>query len=158
MASRRFVAQLLDLGLRLERRAAQLVGAQARRGRQQAQAVEGLLVLRDLLRELGVLVAVGEVGRGVGQDVGEGLGREDLLEQGRVLGAVRLREPPTEGLAAGLEVLLAVGQLLLQEAEREVRLALLVDELGVALLDALEPLGDLLDALPDGRPGRRGCR
>ena len=53
-----------------------------------------------------------------------------------------------EGLTPSLQVLLAVGQLLLEEAQGVVRLALLVDELGVALLDALEPLGDLLDALP----------
>ncbi len=144
------LAQLHDLGLRLEGRTAQLVRLQPGRRRQQAQAVKGLLVLADLARQLGVLVAVGQVGRGVREDVGERLGREDLVEQGGVLGPGRLREAHAEGLAAGPEVLLAVGQLLLQEPQGEVRLALLVDQLRVAILDAVEAVADLLDALLDG--------
>ncbi len=145
------LTQLLHLGLGLQGGAAQLVGLQARRGGQQAQVVEGLLVLRDLPGQLRILVTVGEVGRGVREHVGERFSREDLLEQGGVLRPVRLGEPPAEGLAPSLQVILAVGELLLQQAEREVGLALLVHELSVALLDAVQPLLDLLDALLDGR-------
>ena len=148
----------LDLLAGLDRGAAQLVGAQARRGRHEAQGVEGLLVRGDVLGQLLVLVAVGEVGVGLAHDVGEGVGREDLLEQGRALGAVGLGEPLPEGLAAGAQVLLAADELLGQQAQRPVALAQLVHELVVAGADTVEALDGLLDATLDAGPGRRSMR
>ena len=136
----------LDLLAGLDRGAAQLVGAQARRGRHEAQGVEGLLVRGDVLGQLLVLVAVGEVGVGLAHDVGEGVGREDLLEQGRALGAVGLGEALPEGLAAGAQVLLAADELLGQQVQGPVALAQLVDELVVACADTGEALDGLLDA------------
>ena len=63
------------------------------------------------------------------------------------VGAVGLGEAQAHGLATGLQVSLAVGQLLLEQTQREVRLTLLVDEPGVLVLDLLDAGLDLDDAL-----------
>jgi len=141
--------EFLDLGLRLERVAAQLVRVQPRGGGQQTEIVKRLLVLDDLFSQLRVLVAVGEIGRGVGQDIGERIGRHDLIEQRSVLGTIGLHDASAEGLSSRLEIILAIGELLLQEPQGEVCLTLLIDELGMAGLDTVEALADLVDALLD---------
>ena len=92
-----------------------------------------------------VLVAVREVGGGLTQDVGEGVGREDLLEQRGVLGPVRFCEAYAQCLAACLQVVLATGQLLLQQSQREVGLLQVLDERGVPSLGAREGSFGTLD-------------
>ena len=142
------LAARLDLLTGLDRRAAQLVGAQPGRRGHETERVEGLLVLGDVLRHLRVLVAIGEIGVRLAHDVGERLGREDLLEERRVLRAVRLREPLPKGLTASPHVLFAALELLLEQAERPVALAQLVDQLGVPRPDAFETLDRELDPAP----------
>ncbi len=99
------------------------------------------------LRQLGVLVAVGEVGGGVAQDVREGPRVEYLLQQAGVLHPVGVHHTRAEGLSPGIELRGSLCDLLLQHVQRLVQLLQLVLERLAARLDPAKGRDRVLDLL-----------
>ena len=118
--------------------APQTVGAVAGRLGDALQRVERRLVLRDRRGQRGVLLPERDVRRGVGQDVGERAGREDLLEQRGLLCPIGVGQALAQLTLARLQVLLALGDLVFEQREREVELSQLFRQLVVMRLDDVD--------------------
>jgi hypothetical protein len=118
----------------------------------------------DAVGEGPVLVAEVEVGPHVLQEVGEGAGREERLDEGRPVRAVGLADPGGQEVAAILERGRLLGLLLLDRhhlpvQEPHLRHEVVVDrlDLGDPRVEALHPglrLGQVGVDVLEGRPGR----